>query len=237
MSPYKERIAKGLCGKCGAANNNGSSLCDSCKEKERKRATVKRAKNAAAGKCINCGSPVSTRSKTKCDNCLDGALRSVKSSRQKRKAVGKCQSCGQRDAMPGKTVCKPCSQRMTDFRMKQYAEFKAAGLCPGCGREPVPGYKQCQKCRDKDTADKARYKQAAIDGYGGPICVGCGCKDYEILEIDHIGGGGCKHRREIGMGNNIYRWLAVNNFPPGFRVLCPTCNKKAHKGIPLPKEG
>jgi len=236
MTKYKERLAAGLCGKCGEPNDNGGSLCDICKEKERVRAKAKRERHAAAGSCVNCGRPVSKRSKTKCDHCLAVGAESAKKAAQKRKAVGLCQACGQRAAMDGKTVCKPCSQRMTDLRMKQYYEFKAAGKCPQCGREPAEGYKQCQRCRDRDTATNARYRREAIDAYGGPECAGCGCKDYEILEIDHIDGGGCKHRRDIGPGNNIYRWLKANNYPHGFRVLCPTCNKKAHKGIPLPKE-
>lgn len=53
-------------------------------------------------------------------------------------------------------------------------------------------------------------------------CACCGEKEYEFLSIDHIDGGGRKHRAEIGP--NIDRWLIKNNFPQGFRVLCQNCN-------------
>ena len=55
---------------------------------------------------------------------------------------------------------------------------------------------------------------------------------------------GAEHRRqlqkELGVkqitSQRFYRGLKTNNYPDGFRVLCPTCNRKAHKGIPLPQE-
>lgn len=43
--------------------------------------------------------------------------------------------------------------------------------------------------------------------------------------MDHIDGAGREHRREIGQGANaLYRWLAKNGYPDGFRVLCHNCN-------------
>lgn len=43
-----------------------------------------------------------------------------------------------------------------------------------------------------------------------------------FLCIDHIDGGGNKHRAEIK--GDFYRWLIDNNFPPGFQTLCHNCN-------------
>lgn len=54
-------------------------------------------------------------------------------------------------------------------------------------------------------------------------CACCGEDIYEFLTIDHINGGGHKHRKQIGMGN-LYRWLRKNNFPKGYQVLCFNCN-------------
>ena len=45
----------------------------------------------------------------------------------------------------------------------------------------------------------------------------------EFLQIDHIDGGGTKHRREIGVGM-LYKWLRRNNYPAGFQTLCANCN-------------
>jgi hypothetical protein len=44
-----------------------------------------------------------------------------------------------------------------------------------------------------------------------------------FLCIDHINGGGSKHRRE-GKFPSMYQWLKTHNFPEGFQVLCHNCN-------------
>ena len=67
--------------------------------------------------------------------------------------------------------------------------------------------------------------QVIINHYsnGTMQCACCGEKQIKFLTIDHINGGGNKHRREIN-SPNLYRWLIKNNFPQGFRVLCYNCN-------------
>ena len=57
-----------------------------------------------------------------------------------------------------------------------------------------------------------------------PECACCGVKGLIFLSIDHMNGDGAKHRKEIGGGDKIYRWLIKNNFPTGFQVLCYNCN-------------
>ena len=59
-------------------------------------------------------------------------------------------------------------------------------------------------------------------------CALCGCDDIDILDIDHINGGGCKQRRDMNFKNSdqLFRWLIKNNYPPEFRVLCKNCNWK-----------
>lgn len=60
----------------------------------------------------------------------------------------------------------------------------------------------------------------------GPECACCGEGRIEFLTIDHVNGGGTKHRKEINKssGSHFYKWLIDNNFPEGFRVLCFNCN-------------
>lgn len=61
-----------------------------------------------------------------------------------------------------------------------------------------------------------------------PFCACCEEKEIKFLSIDHINGGGNKHRKEIigenSKGGNIYVWLIKNNFPEGFQILCHNCN-------------
>lgn len=64
-------------------------------------------------------------------------------------------------------------------------------------------------------------------GNGKCACVRCGFNDLRALSIDHIYGGGNKHRKEINLGSggglNFYKWLINNNYPEGFRTLCWNC--------------
>jgi hypothetical protein len=54
------------------------------------------------------------------------------------------------------------------------------------------------------------------------------CTDIEVLSIDHINGGGGKHRKELKgkSGHGFYLWLIQQGFPKGYRVLCWNCQHK-----------
>jgi hypothetical protein len=94
---------------------------------------------------------------------------------------------------------------------------------------------------------EARRKRRleALIHYGGnpPTCACCGEKALEFMTIDHINGGGSRHRRELGIAARIggeskgsgadtfWWWLKRNNYPSGFRVLCMNCNfSLGHRG-------
>jgi hypothetical protein len=77
----------------------------------------------------------------------------------------------------------------------------------------------------------AKQRGSVLDHYGRD-CACCGA--VEQLEVDHIGGGGNRHREEIPgsvSGAHLYRWLIRQGFPHGFQVLCRSCNRhKAGNG-------
>jgi hypothetical protein len=114
--------------------------------------------------------------------------------------------------------------------------------CISCGKTESPhgGHGVCNRCRAlkfyrehkehckevQRNLDRARRKKVLVY-YSGivPKCACCGIEQYEFLSLDHINGGGYKHRKEIGnFGRNFYKWIIKNNFPSGFRVLCHNCN-------------
>ena len=80
----------------------------------------------------------------------------------------------------------------------------------------------------------AEQKSQALAAYGGAICACCGETEHAFLTIDHVGGGGRQHRAEIR--TSLYRWLRLNNYPSGFRVLCMNCNFATRFGRPCPHE-
>ena len=69
-----------------------------------------------------------------------------------------------------------------------------------------------------------KRRERALAAYGS-VCACCGEGRYEFLALDHINGGGNKHRKETGCyGTRFVTWLIVNKFPPIMRVLCHNCN-------------
>lgn len=82
-------------------------------------------------------------------------------------------------------------------------------------------------------ARKEKYRKQrriALEHYGGktPTCACCGENTYEFLTLDHIEGGGSKHRKHV---HDVYKWLSKNDYPKGFQVLCFNCNcAKAFSG-------
>jgi len=104
--------------------------------------------------------------------------------------------------------------------------FGAYGYCPHQAQEIVNEYKNKKKSRTKQTECVARYcvrlRCQVIEHYGA--C--CNETNLEFLCIDHIDGGGTKHRKEVGGSSiRLYSWLRKNNYPIGFRVLCQNCNQ------------
>ncbi len=56
-------------------------------------------------------------------------------------------------------------------------------------------------------------------------CGRCGFSDIRSLTIDHVHGGGRKHRNNLARspGHDFYSWLKKNNYPKGYQVLCMNC--------------
>lgn len=111
-----------------------------------------------------------------------------------------------------RTQCKECvlaiqsgkTERIakSEYDKQHYAKIRAHRL------------KQCK-------AYQLRSRKAVLEHYGH-ICECCGEERFEFLTVDHINGGGIKHRKQIHSA--FYYWLVKNNFPEGFRLLCYNCN-------------
>lgn len=87
-----------------------------------------------------------------------------------------------------------------------------------------------------------KMRLETFEHYGGAYCRCCGEGQLVFLELDHINGGGGKHRREIDPegkigGNGFFWYLKKNGWPEGFQVLCRNCNwAKSHGGCPHQKD-
>lgn len=86
-------------------------------------------------------------------------------------------------------------------------------------------YKDPQKRQEVTNRWNKQLRFTALETYGS-ICACCGEDNPKFLAIDHINGGGNKHRRELGItsGLQFLCWLRRNDWPEGFQVLCHNCN-------------
>lgn len=134
------------------------------------------------------------------------------------------QSCGclKLSKLQSDTItCKRCHRTLP--RDQYYKKWANRGdtrhnICKDCSRIAL--------CESKKKYER-RTRIEALTHYGGnpPACACCGENRIEFLTIDHIHGGGSKHRRELGnAGTRIARWLKKAGYPDGFRVLCYNCN-------------
>jgi hypothetical protein len=98
-----------------------------------------------------------------------------------------------------------------------------------------------EKCRDRqrkyreqhrdkcNTASRIYNRRARVDNKRkvimlyGKVCACCGESRMEFLGIDHIKGGGTRHRRQCG--GNVYIPILQEPYnPKKYRVLCWNCN-------------
>jgi len=117
-----------------------------------------------------------------------------------------------------KTTCSLC----TILRNKKYYQNSSDSKAKyrEAHREKTNEYHKLQ-CRQTKTLVMTHY------GNGECKCVLCNEKRLPCLTIDHINGGGTKHRRSINIANggglHFYKWLIDNGYPIGYRTLCWNC--------------
>jgi hypothetical protein len=138
-------------------------------------------------------------------------------------------------------ICCHCKKKLSIINFSSDISRKD-GLCAQCKTchrkatsnyynrvKDYVGYKDKANQASKKWSDNLKLTVFKHYSNGELECSICKCNDYRVLNIDHINGGGLKHRREIGFGGaNFFRWLTKNNFPDGYRVLCRNCNWIAH---------
>lgn len=67
-------------------------------------------------------------------------------------------------------------------------------------------------------------RRSVVDALGG-ACACCGVSRYEFLAVDHIHGGGNRHRQRKPGGNAIWLEIQSEGFPRDkYQILCHNCN-------------
>ena len=137
-------------------------------------------------------------------------------------------------------ICTRCSTSLTDDNWSPSRIKRKSHLCKSCANALNKKYRadnperyksysngwykrHPESARDNQRRYVQKLRERVIKGYGGQ-CQCCGEDTYEFLAIDHINGGGTKHRKSVHH-RNFYRWLIKNEFPKKeYRLLCHNCN-------------
>jgi len=151
----------------------------------------------------------------------------AKAKRKERSLKDQSESPGLFDMFVPSKRCARCkiSKPFTTAYFYIYASGRSA-YCKPCWLE----YTKLRE-RNTPTSHRVNYMRrvrlAALIAYAGdpPQCKCCSERQIEFLGIDHIDGGGGKHRVSIKKsGLTTYLWLRRYEYPPGFQVLCHNCN-------------
>ena len=206
--------------------------------------------NAGMKTCKRCKKPVESfplnkhgKASTMCLRCYEDTCRRNAKKFELSKAI-------QARPPEGMGFCMACKKPkpLADFeqrpnRRRSIANAEIASTCVACREYRTGQAKANRKAwpaekKQRIWAERREYMRSwrdkIINAYGGR-CVCCGETEPKFLEIDHIDGGGCKHRKEIGPGaESLYRWVEKHNFPPTLQVLCANCHnaKSFHGGCP-----
>lgn len=145
----------------------------------------------------------------------------------------KCKDCGTKIIKDhnSRILCKNCAgQRRRKICSKSAKEWYKKHKKEHLGNNREYYNKNKDRIKERARLWLLNIRKKVLIVYGNK-CKCCGENRIEFLSIDHINGGGTKHRKEIGNAS-IYVWLKRNNFPKeGFRILCHNCNmSKAYYG-------
>lgn len=147
-----------------------------------------------------------------------------------------CQSCGNltlkvRLGAHFQKYCPPCKQKIKTelglIGMRKYRRNhpERRPIIAAKNRERRLELSPEKREEERSHGIKVRLilKKEVISVYGGR-CACCSESQFEFLSIDHINGGGTKHRKELPAGLSIWKWAKNNGFPPTLRILCFNCN-------------
>ena len=114
--------------------------------------------------------------------------------------------------------CKDCRRRA---QIEEYEKYRKRNL--------NYNKKYYGKNREKimEAHKKHRIKVfTEIFNLLGNQCVKCGMKDKRVLQIDHIEGGGYKHKKIKGCGMSYYEEIleSIKNKENKYQLLCANCN-------------
>ena len=169
---HAERIARGLCTRCGKAPPEpGLKVCGNCGGKRRAVDRARRARARQKGRPYGGRDPDLRR---RSDRAVD------KRRRQAWREAGLCTKCGRNPPAHGGSVCDPCGEARRATARKRYAARRSACLCTRCALPAIGGSSRCGRCaaietdraspKRRSAVGKKRYARRRARG----LCTDCG---------------------------------------------------------------
>lgn len=135
---------------------------------------------------------------------------------------------------------RECHARTTEKRLaynQNYAkEHKAeqdAYFREWRQKKQAEGYFRTPHAKARARNWRLESKLKVFAAYGGARCACCQDETMEFLTLDHMDGNGGDHRKSFrgdhSSGTQIIRQLIAENFPPGYQILCFSCNVGKHR--------
>ena len=165
----EERIAAGMCPKCGvSAPEPDRRLCAGCGEKRRRADRARYARAKAEGRLYG-----GKRAAAKRRSGRAGSKRRY----HERLAAGTCVRCGLRPPAEGSSRCEPCRSRRNAGDKQRWAARRSNGRCGACGDPAPDGAARCEACARlqagrpsrRDYARKIYWRRRARK-----LCTECG---------------------------------------------------------------
>lgn len=148
---------------------------------------------------------------------------------------------GRKARIERKAHCKDCLKKdRAEYRLKSHDKLRMSATEYRTKHGPEIAEKRHlakltfpERFRVSQRKHNLKVKMELLSHYSNNSlkCACCGESIFEFLTIDHINGGGNKHRKSFS--GSFYEWLKKNDFPEGYQVLCYNCNcgKRVNRGI------
>lgn len=149
---HRNRLAAGLCIRCGGLKEGDAKECASCLKKACQRQANLRLKRKSLSLCADCGNTNDTQNAC-CSQCRTKALKEREHYKDTRANDGMCFNCASYECVPGKQLCFNCLSKHRDRIRDLRNQRRILSLCTECGKNsPLDDYPVCDICYFKRIA-------------------------------------------------------------------------------------
>ena len=153
---------------------------------------------------------------------LIGHCKTCKVEYERQRYAANAEAIKERSRLYRERIRERLREQARNYHETNKVAIKARRRARGYRPPPLSAEQQSKKARQfRERLTSVR--EEVLDHYGR-TCACCGESESMFLQIDHVDGVTPEVRKLQGGGLKMCRWLKLNNFPEGFRILCANCN-------------